>query len=120
MSHGGQRVRFRFFSNLPSLDVTTCRFQRSPQVLATPQGDEVVLIDVAGERYFTLNDVGRSVWAMLAEPVTLAEIVASIRREYDAPNDPEPDPVERDVAKLLRDLLSASLIVPAPAPAVSR
>jgi hypothetical protein len=113
-------VRFRYFSNLPSLDVASGRFQRSPQVLATPQGDEIVLIDVAGERYFTLNDVGRSVWAMLAEPVTLAEIVESIRREYDAPSDPEQDPVERDVAKLLRDLLSASLIVRAPILAGSR
>ena len=113
-------MRFRFFSTLPSLDVTCGRFQRAPQVLATPQEDEVVLIDVAGERYFTLNGVGRSVWAMLAEPVTLAEIVESIRREYDAPSDPDQDPVERDVATLLRGLLSASLIVRAPILAGSR
>jgi hypothetical protein len=104
-------VRFRFFSTLPSLDVRSCRLQRSPQVLATPQGDEVVLFDVAGERYFTLNDVGRSVWAMLAEPVTMADIVSAIRHEYDAPRDSGPDPVQRDVERLLRELLSASLIV---------
>jgi hypothetical protein len=113
-------VRFRFFSTLPSLDVTSCRFQRSPQVLATPQGDEVVLIDVAGERYFTLNAVGRSIWTMLAEPVTLAEIAESVRREYDVPSDRGHDSVGRDVERLLRDLLSASLIAPASIPAGAR
>jgi hypothetical protein len=113
-------VRFRFISKLPSLDVASGRFQRSPQVLATPQGDEVVLVDIAGERYFTLNDVGRSIWTMLAEPTTLSEIVTAIRHEYHAPSDPGRDPVQRDVERLLRDLLSASLIVPASIPAGSR
>jgi hypothetical protein len=113
-------VRFRFFSNLPSLDVTSGCLQRSPQVLATPQGDEVVLIDVAGERYFTLNEVGRTVWTMLAEPTTMAEIVTAIRHEYDTASHLEQDPVEGDIARLLRELLSAGLIMHAPIGSGSR
>jgi hypothetical protein len=80
-------------------------------VLATPQGDEVVLFDTTGERYFTLNDVGTRIWTMLGKPTTCTEIVNGIRREYDAPSDPEHDPVERDVSRLLRDLQAAGLVI---------
>jgi hypothetical protein len=113
-------VRFSFFASKIIPDVTTCRVQRSPRVLATRQAGEIVLFDTAQERYFTLNDVGASVWTMLGEPTTLAELVESIRREYEVPSDPAADLVQRDVASLLRELHSAGLVVVEPAAVASR
>jgi hypothetical protein len=113
-------MRFSFLASKIIPDVTACRVRRSPRVLATPQAGEVVLLDTARERYFTLNDVGASVWTMLAEPTTLTELVASIRREYDVPSDPAEDLVQRDVTRLLRELHSAGLVVLEPAAVAAR
>ena len=108
------RIGFRSTTKAP--DLSRCRVRRSPRVLTTSQGDEVVLLDTAGERYFTLNDVGVRIWTMLAEPSTLAEIVAAIHRDYDVPVDRGRDLVERDVEGLLRELHAAELVIAAPMP----
>ena len=104
-------MRLRFISRSIAPDVTACRLRRAAHVLATPQGDEVVLFDTARERYYTLNEVGASMWALLAEPKTLDELVAAIRREYQVPTGRTPDPIREDVARLLRDLHVAGMLL---------
>jgi hypothetical protein len=89
------------------------RLSQSPHALATAQGDELVLFDVRGGRYWTLNAVGSSVWALLAGGASPAEIVAGIRREYGIPAGAAEDPVERDVLRLLGELRAAGLATPA-------
>jgi hypothetical protein len=87
-------------------------------VLAAAQGDELVLLDTRGERYYTLNDVGSRAWALLRDGATHARIVDVVRAEYELPASPDGDPIARDVARLLADLHAAGLIVaepPAPA-----
>ena len=91
-------------------DIGSGRLCRAPHVLATAQGDEVVLFDTARERYYTLNAVGTRVWELLAEPTTLASLAAAIRREFAVPADGADDPVEGDLTRLLRELRSAGML----------
>jgi hypothetical protein len=103
-------MRIGIFSRSGAPDVATSRFRRAPHVLATPQGDELVLFDTARERYYTLNEVGSRVWVLLAAPMAMTEIAAVIRREYEVPRGPALDPVAADVARLLRELYVAGMV----------
>jgi hypothetical protein len=87
------------------------RLRQSPHVLATAQGDELVLLDVKREQYYTLNEVGSRAWELLAEGTTRSRIVEAIRREYDLPDGTEGDSVEGDVSRLLTQLHAAGLVV---------
>ena len=95
-------------------DITTCAFRRADGVLATRQGEELVLLDTRGERYYTLNDVGAVAWDLLSEPVTCAEIVEAIRSEFDVSAAPDPAIVVRDVSRLVEQLAAAGLVSFAP------
>lgn len=105
-------LRFRVRES--GADLERCQLHRSPHVLVAVQGDESVLLDAHGERYYTLNDVGNHVWSQLAAPTTLAQIVASVHESYDVPLVEGRDPVAHDVACLLRHLLATHLVVAGP------
>ena len=92
-------------------DIESGRLHRAPHVLATAQGEELVLFDTARERYYTLNAVGARVWELLAEPTTLADIVTAIRGEFAVPADTADDPIERDLTRLLRELRAAGMVM---------
>jgi hypothetical protein len=88
-------------------------FRQSPHVLATAQGDELVLLDTKGERYYTLDGVGSRIWTLLGAGATVPEIVDAIRREYVVAAGQAADPVEQDVARLVRELRAAGLVAAA-------
>ena len=90
--------------------ITNGRLCRASRVLSAAQGDELMLLELTGGRYFTLDAVGSRIWALLAEPTTFEQIVVAIRREYVIPADVGGDRVERDVAALLHQLHAAGLI----------
>jgi hypothetical protein len=92
------------------------RLRQSLHVLSAAQGGELVLFDLEGERYYTLNEVGSRAWAILASGATGASIVEAIRGEYALPPGVDEERVAGDVARLLADLHAAGLIV-ADAPA---
>jgi hypothetical protein len=87
------------------------RLRQSPHVLWTSQGDELALFDTRGEQYYTLNEVGSRMWALLATSTTPSAIVDVLKREYEMPAELDGDLLETDVTRLLRDLLAADLVV---------
>lgn len=91
-------------------ETATSRFRRAPHVLATAQGGELVLFDTRGERYYTLNEVGSRIWALLAEATSPDEIVDQLRAEYAMPAGVPGDSIAQDVARLLDELHSAHLV----------
>jgi len=86
--------------------VHTSRLARCPQVRATTRGDETVLLDVAHGRYYTLNEVGSRIWALVCEGVPFVEIVNRVCAEYDVSRERG----ERDAELLIRQLLGESLL----------
>jgi hypothetical protein len=104
-------MRFGILTRRPMPDIRSSQLRRAPHVLATAQGEEVVLLDTSRERYYTLNAIGARVWELLERSTTFGELVSAIRAEYDAPSGSDADRVEEDVARLLTQLRTAGLLV---------
>lgn len=91
-----------------TMDVTLAqRFSRSPDVLVQSVGDEAVLLDLASEKYFGLNPVGRRIWELLDAHTTLADVHRLLCNEFDAP----PDRIQADLLTLAAALVDAGLLV---------
>jgi len=66
---------------------------------------EAVLLDLASETYFGLNEVGTRIWELLEASPTLGELSTQLQSEYDV----EPARAEFDVIDLATRLLKAGL-----------
>lgn len=82
------------------------RIQISPQVIFQELDGEEVLLDLATERYYGLNDVGARMWQLLAESGDTAAVRARMLEEYAVPA----ETLERDLSALILRLLDAGLI----------
>lgn len=81
-------------------------FSIPEDVLFQDVNDEVVLLDLASEHYFGLDEVGARVWMLLKEQKAAGQIVEELLQEYDV----ERAELEGDVLDLLAQLLEAGLI----------
>lgn len=103
-------VRFWVKKAAP-FDVLEARLRQASGVLATAQGESLVLLDLERERYFTLNDVGSRVWMLLTDGATRREIAEIVRNEFQMPAGVTNDVVTQDVGRLLTELHVAGLVV---------
>jgi len=78
----------------------------SKNVLAAELGGEVSLLDVKSGVYFTLNAVGATVWRLVQNAKSLAELKQSLLEEYDV----EPERCEQDLRHLVTELRSSGLV----------
>ena len=78
----------------------------SDDVLLQEVGDEVVLLDLASERYFGLDPVGTRIWGLLPERDDLASVLSSLCGEFAAPA----ERIEADLLTLIEALLEAGLV----------
>lgn len=82
------------------------RLQQSAQVMFQDVGGEAVLLDLASETYFGLNEVGTRVWILLPEAASLASVLATLCDEFDAPA----AIIEHDLLVLATQLSEAGLV----------
>ena len=99
-------LRQLFSRRLPSPVHTPGRWRRSHHVTDVDHGDKTVLLDARSEQFFSLDETGKLIWAIMAEPRTAPEIVASLCHRFDVPE----DQVAADVAAFLRHLERERLI----------
>ena len=78
----------------------------SPEVLFQEVSGEIVLLDLASESYFGLDEIGARIWALLNEEKTVGQIVEILLEEYEV----DRARLEGDVSELLENLLEAGLI----------
>ncbi len=79
----------------------------SSQVLSQEVAGETVLLDLQGESYFGLNEVGTRVWQLLQDQDDMQLVFDTLMAEYD---DVKPEQLEQDLRILLKDLSDAGLI----------
>lgn len=90
----------------PTLPITlTQRLLRSEDVLFQNLDGEAVLLDLASETYFGLNEVGTRVWELLESSRSLGEIATLLQSEYEV----ESARAESDVLDLATRLIEAGL-----------
>ena len=80
----------------------------SPDVLFQEVSGEVVLLDLASESYFGLDEVGARIWLMLSEGQAVGTVLDKLEAEFEVTR----EVLERDVAELLVSLLDAGLVRP--------
>jgi len=85
---------------------TTDRFSVSEEVLSQEVNGETVLLDLEGESYFGLDEVGTRVWQLLQAKSTVADTLDTLFQEYDVSQ----EQLESDVGELLEKLVDAGLI----------
>lgn len=86
------------------------RFRPAEGVSAASLDGRTVLLDLASERYFGLDEVGSDVWAHVQAARGAGEIAALLAAEYEAP----PEQLRSDVLRYMEDLRRLGLVVPAP------
>ena len=80
------------------------RFSISSEVLSQEVNGETVLLDLEGECYFGLNEVGTRIWQLLQCESSVGEDTLS--GEYDVSR----EQLESDVGGLLDKLIKAGLL----------
>jgi len=78
----------------------------SSEVLAQELDGETVLLDLASESFFGLDEVSTRVWQLLQKGMGKTEVVDTLLEEYEV----ERDILEQDVTDLLARLGEAGLI----------
>jgi hypothetical protein len=81
------------------------RFRHAAGVIETALADELILLDPATQRMFSLNGSGLVAWKRLADG-TLADAVAAVVAEFDV----TPARAEHDVRALIDELHRAGLL----------
>lgn len=82
----------------------------SDEQVFTTLGGEAVILGLRDGVYYGLDAVGARVWALVAEPRLVGDIVATIVSEFDVTR----ERCERDVIALLDDLVARSLVTELP------
>ena len=78
----------------------------SSQQISCPLGDEAAILNMKNSVYYGMNPVGATVWNLLKQPKTIAEIRDAIIEEYDV----EEKRCEQDLLTLLEEMRSEGLI----------
>ncbi len=82
------------------------RFEISSEVLAQEVNGETVLLDLHGDSYFGLNEMGTHIWQLLQAGENVRGLLATLSGEYAASE----ERIERDVGDLLEKLTQAGLL----------
>lgn len=78
----------------------------SDEQVFTTLGGEAVILGLRDGQYYGLDSVGARVWALLATPQLVSELVARIVDEFDV----TPERCTPDLIALLNDLAARDLI----------
>ena len=81
--------------------------QRNERVIAKGVSESLVLLNLDNGEYYKLNEVGGRVWELCDGNKNVAEMVATICEEYEAPA----EVIEADILDLLRDLVDEKMVV---------
>ena len=74
--------------------------------ISSELADEAVILNLDSGIYYGLNEVGARVWELIQQPRSFNELHKTLLAEYDVPT----ETCQQDLAKILLDLKSASLI----------
>jgi hypothetical protein len=86
---------------------TQRRLARREQVIFQQVAGKQVLLNLADGQYYALDEVGSRIWSLCDGTRVVADVVAVLCEDYDAP----PATIESDALELLADLLDAQLVV---------
>ena len=90
---------------MPHITLAT-QARPNDDVLFQEVGGEAVLLNLASESYFGLNEVGTRIWALLAENNSLQHAFDILCKEYEV----TPEQLQADLLALVDDMAKAGLV----------
>ena len=87
------------------------KLRQADSVVARQIADQWLLIPLYGtgadlQKVYRLNDASAAIWRMLAQPLSLDELVTALHTEYDAPE----DTLRQDAREFVADLLDRGFL----------
>jgi len=79
---------------------------RVEDLMSTPLDEEIVILNMVKDHYVGLDETGRAVWDLLAEPRRVDELCELLSREFDA----TPGEIAADVLPFLEELREEGLV----------
>jgi hypothetical protein len=89
------------------------RLHQAPRITGAWCGDELVLLDSATGKYFTLNRVGGRMWELLATSRSATDLAECLSAEFELPTGVDAGTLQRDVMHMLDELRKSGLLVAA-------
>jgi hypothetical protein len=68
--------------------------------LANSLGDEIVMMNMDSGDYLGINNIGSDIWNLLAEPVSIAQLVKNIISVYDVSEEQCNEEIKSFLAKM--------------------
>ena len=87
------------------METSSVIFQISDEAIAQEVGGELIVLDMATERYLAVDRVGRQIWGLLGEGRTITAVVDEVTTLYGV----ERARVEQDVAAFVAQLTDLGL-----------
>ncbi len=78
----------------------------NPDILFQELEGETVLLNLANEQYFGLDDIGTRMWQLLDEQDNVEAVVSQMLSEYDV----DAETLRADLATLINSLVEAGLV----------
>ena len=88
------------------IDIWNATVRITPDVLHQELGGETVLLNLANESYFGLDEVGTRIWQVLGETQSTTAVLTRLLEEYDV----SADQLRGDVERLMTQLVDAGLV----------
>jgi hypothetical protein len=82
------------------------RIVRVEDLMTAPADRDLVILNLVGNNYVALNDVGRRIWELLQAPRRVDELCQQLSREFGA----VPEQIAADVLPFLNELQSEHLL----------
>lgn len=82
------------------------RYTVSPDAACAVVDDGAVVLHMRTKRYYSLNETGGAIWAMLEAGTPLESIVADLVANYEV----EPPAAAAEVTRMLGELAAADLV----------
>jgi hypothetical protein len=78
----------------------------SPTVLFQELEEEAVLLDLANEQYYGLDEVGTRIWQLFWQCHDVGQVMTQMLTEYNVPE----ATLHQDLTQLIHDLADAGLV----------
>ena len=79
---------------------------RSPHLMASKVGEEIMMMDIQKGMYYALNPVSARIWTLLDSACTVKALCDQLLAEYEV----EPEQCEREVTQVLSTMLARDMI----------
>jgi hypothetical protein len=97
-------------ADLPERVPLPSRVTIAPEVIHQVVDDQVVLLDMAAQTYFSLDDVGSRIWGLLSESPEIDALCARMLATYAV----EEEALRADIAAFVARLDDAGLVTVEP------